>query len=307
MKKIVISTTSFATSDKKPLELLRKNGYEVVLNPFKRKISPEELVQLSRDAVGIIAGTEAIDSVTLKKLSEVKVISRCGVGIDNIDLETAKELGIDILNTLDASDTAVAELTVALMISLLRKVSRMDCQMHQGYWRKEMGNLLSGKKVGIIGFGRIGSRVAEILCAFGCKIGYYDPFVKRETGIIQMMALPELLQWVEIISIHAAGKERLVGAKEISLMQKGTWVINTSRGELIDEAALYDALKNGYLAGAALDVFLEEPYSGPLKELPNVVLTPHIGSYAAESRVCMEIEAAQNLIQSLKKYGGRIK
>lgn len=307
MKKIVISTTSFAKSDKKPLELLRKSGYEVVLNPFKRKVSPEELVQLSRDAVGIIAGTEAIDGVTLKKLPEVKVISRCGVGIDNIDLETAKELGIDIFNTPDASVTAVAELTIALMISLLRKVSRMDCAMRQGNWRKETGNLLSGKKVGIVGFGRIGSRVAEILCAFGCKIGYYDPFVKRETGIVQMMALPELLQWVEIISIHAAGKERVVGAKEISLMQKGSWVINTSRGELIDEAALYDALKNGYLAGAALDVFQEEPYSGPLKELPNVVLTPHIGSYAVESRVCMEIEAAQNLIQSLKKYGGRIK
>ena len=300
MKKIVISTASFAESDKKPLELLRAKGYEVIINPFKRKLSPTELVQLSGEAVGIIAGTEMIDGATLKKLPKVKVISRCGAGIDNIDLETAKELGVNIFNTPDAPVTAVAELAIALMIDLLRKVSWMDFQMHQGNWRKEMGNILSGKKVGIIGFGRIGTKVAEFLYSFGCKIGYHDPLVKYETGSVQKMALAELLQWSEIITIHAAGKERLIGAKEISLMQRGSWIVNTSRGEIIDETALCDALKDGYLAGAALDVFLEEPYSGPLKDIPNVILTPHIGSYAAESRVCMEMEAAQNLIEDLE-------
>lgn len=299
MPKIAVSTTSFGEYESAPLELFKKQGYELVINPYKRKAGPEELIELAKDAVGLIAGTEPIARDILLKLPSLRVISRCGAGLDNIDVEAAGGLGIKVFSTPDAPTTAVAELTIGLILNLLRKVNQADSAIRSGRWEKLMGNLICGKKIGIIGLGRIGRKVAELLSPFGCEIKYTDPFLSNGLPGLKRLPLLKLLSWADIISIHVSKGETLIGKKEIALMKRGAWLLNLSRGGVVDEDALYLSLKKGRLSGAALDVFGDEPYNGPLKELDNVVLTPHIGSYAVEARVKMEMEAVNNLLKGL--------
>lgn len=319
-KKIAVTPTSFGKYDKSPLTLLEERGFKIKLNPYGRKLGREEFFELSNDAVGIIAGTEQIDASVLESLPKLKVISRCGTGMDNIDMNTAKRLGIEIYNTPDASTLAVAELTVGLILNLLRKIHKMDSEMRHGKWEKHMGNLLFGKKIGIIGFGRIGKKVAELLMPFGCKIRYYD--IRTEDGGLrtepkertqpletktqssslspQSSSLDELFKECDIVSIHVSSNKQIIGEGEIKLIKNGACLINVSRGGVVDENALYNALKENHLAGAALDVFEDEPYTGHLIELDNVILTPHIGSYAKESRIEMERQAVKNLLKRLE-------
>ena len=301
VKKILISTTNFGEYDRSDIAKCERLGYKLIMNPYGRKMKGDELVRLAGDAVGLIAGTEALDAATLSALPGLKVISRCGAGIDNVDLAAAKRLGMKVLNTPDAPTVAVAELTVGLILSLLRKTFEMDKAVRAGKWTKLMGNLLSDKKVAIIGFGRIGRKVAELLGPFKCELAYVDPFV--EDGISGLRRLPKerAVKWADIVSCHVSAKERIIGEKEISSMRKGGWILNISRGGVVDENALCRYLKDGHLAGAALDVFEEEPYGGPLRELPNVILTPHIGSYAKEARIKMERESVENLLKGLKE------
>ena len=303
--KIAITVSSFVEYDRTPLKHLRKKGFEVINNTFSRRLNKKETLELCRRCIGIIAGTEIYDSDILEKLSEIKVISRCGAGVDNIDLDATKKLGIKVLNTPDVPTLAVAELTVGLILALLRKISLMDREIQGDLWKKRMGTLLSGKRVGIIGFGRIGRKVAELLKAIGAEIIYTDPNVtEKKAGIFPRVDFKELLKNSDIISLHLSySKEnyRLIGQEEFSLMKQGAFLINCSRGGIVDENALYSALKEGKLAGAALDVFEQEPYNGPLKELDNVVLTPHIGSYAKESRIEMEMQAVRNLLEELRR------
>lgn len=302
--KIIITTTSFAEFDDQPLRFLKDCGCIIVLNHYGRKLTGNEVVEIGSDAVGIIAGTEPLDKSVLTKLPLLKVISRCGVGMDNVDIKAAENLDIKVFNTPFGPTLAVAELTIGLTLDLLRKTTIMDREMRAGIWKKQMGNLLNGKKVGIIGFGRIGQKAAELFSAFGCEIGYYDSIgVEGLKDLrVKAMDLDELLRESDIVTIHVSGKyeKPLLGAKELEIMKKGTWLINVARGGAVDEGALLNALKKGRLAGVALDVFEKEPYNGQLNELDNVILTPHIGSYAKEARVEMEIQAAKNLMKGLK-------
>ena len=312
MEKIAITTTTFGKYDERPLKLLEEYGLEVVLNPYGRTLKKDEVIEFCKGAIGVIAGTEILDIDTLECLTKtysqssvlspqsLKVISRCGSGLANVDLDTAKRLGIKVFNTPDAPIVAVAELTVGLILNLLRKVCWMDRNLRNEQWEKMMGNLLNKKKVGIKGLGRIGKKVAELLRPFGCEIAYADPYVSDGLLGMKRLSFDDLLGWADIITIHVSVKDRLVGEKEFQLMKKGAWLVNTSRGGVVDEKVLYEHLKNGYLAGAALDVFEEEPYAGPIKELDNVIVTPHIGSYAKEARVEMEIQTVENLFKGLR-------
>jgi len=306
MKKIVITTSSFGKDDASIVNKLRSLGFDVIMNPYGRALQKQEVLELCKDACGIIAGTERLDADTLESLVRsadpqhpLKVISRCGTGMDNVDRDATKLLGISVFNTPDAPTLAVAELTVGLMLDLMRKVSRMDRAIRNGRWEKQMGNLLSGKSVGIIGFGRIGRKVASLLLAFGCPIRYYDINEAPSDASASRVTFPELLEKSDIISIHVSSKNQLVGDYELRLMKKGSWLVNVARGGVVNEDALLDALERGHLAGAALDVFGAEPYTGPLKAMEQVILTPHIGSYAKESRIAMEREAAENLLKVL--------
>jgi len=299
MHKIAITTTTFGEYDKGPLNLLSENGFQIIQNPYERKLKKDEVLALCKDAVGIIAGTETLDADIMETLVNLKVVSRCGTGVDNVALVDADRIGIKVYNTPDAPTSAVAELTIGLMLNLLRHVSQMGNELKMGQWKKRMGNLLCEKRVGIKGFGRIGRKVAELLRPFGCEIAYADPFVEDGLLGLQRMSLKDMLCWADIVTIHVGVGDRLIGEKEFQCMKEGALIINTSRGGVVDESVLYEYLKNGNLSGAALDVFEEEPYFGALKELDNVILTPHIGSYAKEARVEMERQAVENLLKGL--------
>ena len=306
MERIAISTSTFGEFDDLPIRLCKNEGYEVLLNVNKRRLKSDEIPEFAKNAVGLIAGTEIISGEALSKLPHLKVISRCGTGLDNVDLKAARSCGIKIFNTPDAPVLAVAELTIALMINLLREIVRMDRSLRAGRWEKLMGSLLFGKKVGIIGFGRIGRKVSELLKPFNCHIGFCD--VKEDIGpardpVFRRFQLNELLETSDIVSLHIPGMsgKPLIGARELKKMKDGSCLINVSRGGIVDEKALYDELKTGRLAGAALDVFQEEPYRGPLRGLENMILTPHVGSYAKEARVEMELQATKNLLDCLRR------
>ncbi|OEH85498.1 hypothetical protein BHU72_05275 [Desulfuribacillus stibiiarsenatis] len=299
--KIVITTSSFAEYDKQPLNILKETYDQVELNPYGRKLTKDELIDFAQDATGIIAGTENYSGDVLEKLPKLKVLSRCGTGMDNVDISAANEKGIIVCNTPDAPTLPVAELTIGLMLDLLRNISISNSNVKNSNWLKHMGRLLQGKRVGIIGYGRIGKKVAELLLAFEAEVAYYDLFTHNKAPI-SYMSLDELLEWADIITLHCnASKtgEYLLGEKELKKMKRDAMIINTARGELIDEEALYATLINNQYFSAALDVFAEEPYNGKLIELPNIIVTPHIGSYARESRVAMEIEAVHNLCKGL--------
>jgi len=301
MKKIAITTSSFAELDPVPRELIKKGGFKIVINRFGRKLLEEETISLCKGCIGILAGTESYSKNVLCKLRGLRAISRCGVGMENIDLDAAKKLGIKVMNTPSAPTIAVAELTVALMLNLLRKISAMDRGVRGGKWNKQMGNLLFRKRIGIIGFGRIGQKVSELLRFFNCEISYTDVVIKKGVSSdVKHVEIGELLRDSDIISIHVSSNDKIIGERELKQMKNGALLINVARGKVIDEDALCRALKDGHIGGAALDVFSVEPYTGQLSKLENMILTPHIGSYALESRVGMEMEAVKNLLKSLK-------
>jgi D-3-phosphoglycerate dehydrogenase len=304
--KIAISTTTFGAEDPSPLEYLKKKGYVAVLNPHKRQVTSDELVVLAQGACGLIAGTEKITDAAMAQLPSLKVISRCGAGGDNVDAAAARKRGIKVFTTPDAPTTAVAELTAGLILGLARAIPLADRLVRSGAWKKHMGSLVSGKRAGIIGYGRIGKKVGELLSSLGCDVVYCDINMTAGNDIAgkaRRISCEELLKTCDIVTIHASGTggAAILDDRAIALMKRGAFLVNTSRGTAIDETALYRALKDGRLAGAALDVFGREPYDGPLKELDNVILTPHVGSYAREARIAMEMEAAANLVHGLEE------
>ena len=302
---IFVATSTFASYSSLPLKLLDKEGYEVKLNSTGRKLTSEELLSLAQESRGLIAGTEQYSKEVLSSMKRLKVISRLGVGTDNIEVDEARRLGIKIFTTQTSPSLAVAELTTGLMINLTRKIPLMNAEMRRGEWKKSMGNLLSNKTLGIIGLGTIGKKVVEILKGFNMKILAFDIEEDRAfsaTAGVDYCDLDELLSNSDFVSIHLnASKENahLIDKSKLDLMKEDAFLINTSRGEIIDERALEGVLKSGKLGGVALDVFEKEPYNGPLKDIENVLLTPHIGSYAREIRIKMEIDATRNLINGL--------
>ena len=308
--KVAITTTSFGKQDPSPLELMKKEGVAYVINPYGRKLCQEEIVELIEGVDGIIAGTEPLTRKVLESSPSLRVISRCGVGMDNVDVTAAEERGIRIFNTPYGPTLAVAELTVGLILDLLRNISWMDRELRNLTWKKKMGNLVQGKRIGIVGFGRIGQKVAELLLPFGVDIGYCDLCDVSNAMVCTSYEMETLLAWADIISLHVSVPSHtgpVLGEREIRLMKKGAWLINVARGGVLDEKALFEALANGHLAGAALDVFEKEPYYGPLSAMDNVVLTPHIGSYALESRIIMEKQAVENLLIGLRECGQQIR
>lgn len=298
--KIALTTSSFATYADEPIKLLEKAGLAVVTNPHGRKLAPEETVALLADCEGVVAGTEELSAAVLEQLPNLKVISRCGVGMDNVDQAYCEANGITVLNTPYGPTLAVAELTLGLILDLMRNVTMMDRELRAGTWKKRMGWQLSGKKVGVVGFGRIGQAVADVLKAMGCEIAYADPYPACKETLC--LPLDELMAWADIVTLHCSKPEgacALIGAEQIAAMRPGSWLVNAGRGGLVDETALAEALKSGHIAGAAVDCFESEPYAGPLTELNNVILTPHVGSYAREGRIQMETDAVKNLIGAL--------
>ena len=307
MRLVAVSTSTFGRHDSEPLEQLRASGFEVSLNPYGRKLSASEVVELAGTAEGLVAGTEPLDREVLEQCTRLRAISRCGVGIDNVDLAGAEELGIAVACTESAHVDAVAELALAGILDLLRHVSTADRNLRAGHWSKPMGRLLRGRTVGIVGLGRTGRRLAELLAPFEVSLLASEPrpdLTFAEAHGIELVALDRLLGESDIVTLHAdidMGSRHLIGPRELETMRSDGLLVNCARGSLIDEAALVAALGNNRLSGVYLDVFEDEPYSGPLTGFDRVLVTPHIGSYAVEGRVAMELEAVDNLIRLLER------
>lgn len=288
------------------LDLLAAQGIEVARNPHARPLTAEELIWMGHACVGVVAGAERYTADVLSHLPVLRCISRVGVGMENIDLVAAHERGIEVRITPEAPTQAVAEFTVALMGTMLRGVPRMDRAIRQGTWAPHLGRQLAGTRVGLIGLGRIGRAVATLLHALGCEVVAVDVAPMDEWAAahgVRLLPLEELLQSVDVVSLHLPYSDQvhhLIDDRVLRLMRPGTYLVNTARGALVDEAALYRALVDGQLAGAALDVFGQEPYAGMLAGLEQVVLTAHAASHTREGRARMEAEAVENLLDALR-------
>lgn len=300
---ILISTSSFNLDNFSELSVIRSSGIEVKLNPFKTRLTEDQVIELlGAESVGLIAGLESLNSRVLRSATALKVIARVGTGLDSVDLGEAAKLGIKVLNTPDAPTSAVAELTLGHILGLLRNIAKADRQIRDNKWQGQMGSLLETKTVGVVGFGRIGQRVAKLVASFGAKVIVSDPYT--DTTEYENCALDELCQRVDVLTLHLPYVEKthnLIGSRQFQLMKKGSFVINVSRGGLIDEIALLQALESEHIAGAALDCFEQEPYFGPLSKLKNVQMTAHMGTYARETRDQMEREASLLLVKALRE------
>jgi D-3-phosphoglycerate dehydrogenase / 2-oxoglutarate reductase len=306
VSKVLITTSSFSLGNFAQAKSLHDAGISIEVNPHGRRLSEDEVAELvATDVIAILAGLEPLTDRVLSNAKSLRVIARCGTGLDSVDLQAASRLGIDVFNTPDAPTQAVAELTIAHMLNSLRHISTTDSNMRSGKWTPTMGSLLATKTVGLIGVGRIGSAVAKLTQAFGARVIGFDPVVSSHNSV-ELLSLNEVLDQSDIVSLHVPINDQthhILNASAISRMKPGSIVVNVSRGGLIDESALHDALKSQHLSGAALDCFEDEPYSGPLLQLPGVHVTAHMGSYARETRDLMEVEASTNLVNGLRKRG----
>ncbi|MCP4377408.1 MAG: hypothetical protein GY794_14680 [bacterium] len=301
--KVFVSTHPFGSVSPEPLELLDRSDVSLELNPYGRKITPDELREHLVGKHALIAGTEVIDENVLDCAPDLKIIARVGIGLDNIDFDEVNRRGIVLTYTPEAVSQAVAELTVANMLNLARSVINIHTALKAGQWSRIIGFEIKGKTIGLVGFGRVGQRVARIMQAFGCRVLVNDLAPDQEMAGrlgVELCSKELLYRESDIISLHVPRTPLtlgLIGRDEIDMMKSTACLINTARGGIVDEAVLYDALKNGKIASAAVDVYETEPYSGPLQELDNVILTAHSGSCSNEARYQMELSAAREIEQ----------
>lgn len=304
--RIFIATHPFGKCGERPFELLEATGWEIVSNPYRRRLKAGDLGPLIQDVDAVIAGTERYTADILEHSRRLKVISRVGVGLDNIDLEACKTLGITVTYTPDAPSQAVADLTVANIINLSRHILSADRSVREGAWNRFMGLLVAEITIGIVGIGRIGKKVCQLLRPFNPKILACDLVPDTAFGTrlgLKWVSKEELLSGSDLVTLHIPYNKQnhhYMDRKAIAMMKTGSYLINTSRGAVVDEESLIDGLLQKHLGGAALDVFENEPYDGVLTRLDNVILTAHMGASARGSRLLMELEAAEDCLRVLK-------
>ena len=303
MSKLVISTSSFDVEGNSSLNHLVNSGMNIVRNSYKRKLTEDEAIELlGEDTIGMIAGIEPLTERVFSSAKNLKVVSRCGAGLDSVELAAAELHGISVFNTPEAPAQAVAELTMGLMLAALRRICQTDRLLRINEWPRMQGQLFAAQTVGIIGLGHIGKRVARLSQAFDARVIAHDPHIDPTSHGVESVSLEKLFAEANVISLHVpytTDTHHLLDAKSFARMKPGSIIINAARGGLIDETALDEALISGHLGMAALDVFEQEPYHGPLTKNDRMILTSHIGSLAKESRKCMELEAAENLLKGL--------
>ncbi len=304
--KVLITTVPFGEKNRLPLDLLEKYGIEYLINPLNRKLTENELTEMLSDFDAIIAGTDKISKKVIDKASKLKHISRVGIGLDGVDLIEAKKRGIKVSYTPDVPAPAIAELTLGMMLTLLRSTHVSNSKMHQGNWHRIFGRRLSNVTIGLIGVGRVGTRIIKHLQSFDSpKILANDlsNLVKELNLPVQWTSKEQIFKEADIITLHlplTGLTKNSIKEEHLLLMKKDAIIINTSRGGIINEKDLYNVMKSGHLSGAAIDVFEQEPYNGPLKEIERCFLTSHIGSMSVDCRIKMEIEATEEAVRFLK-------
>ena len=302
--KVFVSTHPFSSTSPLPMQLIDDNNIKLSVNEHGRKNSSEELAQDIKDAEVLIAGTEKITEEVFKNAPNLKLISRVGIGLDGIDFDLCKQYGVRVAYTPDAPTMAVAELCVAMILDLARKVTYTNNNLKENNaWNRYMGTLLYGKTVGILGMGRIGKSLVHLLSSFNVKFKVYDINPDLAYGRlykIDFVSKDELLKSSDIVSVNVPLKKDTldyISLDNLSTMPKHAILINTARGGIVNESDLYVALKNNVISAAAIDVFEVEPYTGNLRELDNCILTCHMGASTIDSRTDMEVQAIEEAIR----------
>ena len=284
--RVLVTATSFGNAAPELKMNLESAVGEVIYNPFGRPLTSEELMDRVKSVDGIIAGLDDFTGEVLQSAERLKIVSRYGVGVDRVDLREAARCGVVVTNTPGANAVAVAELAIGLMLALVRNLCEANQATHSGEWPRITGSGLRGKTIGLFGIGAIGKAVAERLYHFGCKLQATDPAIDDEEAKknnIKLVPLDVLLAEADILSLHVPATPDTIGImnrQALTRMKQGAFLINTARGELVDESDLKDALDSGHLGGAALDVYSEEPpkEGHPLMGHPRVILTPHMAA-----------------------------
>lgn len=305
--KVAITYQQFGTWGGQAMETLKASGLSLVVIDEKNLFSEQALVKAITGCVAVIAGNEPYSAKVLDAVPSLKVIARCGIRDDGIDVAHAREKGVRVFVSERAHVQSVTEFVLGGLLALLRGYLEMDADVRKGTWRPVTGQLLAHKQVGIVGFGRIGKAIAELCLAFGCKVSFHDPFLESTCSlasgqIVYNVPLDELVTWSDILTLHCPFGEKneaVINDARLKLMPAGAIVVNTSDPRLIDEASLYAAINKGHLGGALIDVFSKEPYEGPLCELDNVLLAPHAAAHTAECHTQMETEAVQAVLETL--------
>lgn len=297
--RVAVTIRSFNTQGP-AYKKLREYCTITYMNTTGKRLSEPDLVQAVAETEGVIAGTERFSFEVISQARELRIISRVGVGTDSIDLISAKSQFVHIATTPNSPVQAVAEHTLALLLSSMKHIPQYNQQMREDNQTITSNSLLAGKTVGIAGIGRVGSRVAEMLEALGCQICFFDPLFSREPPLTwkRFNSLENMIGNVDILSLHSSplpdGTPLIT--RDMLAVAGGLILVNTARGSLINEQALISALDSGCVSAAALDVFPTEPYTGGLLNFPQVIVTPHVASNTTESRAQMEMEAVDNLI-----------
>jgi D-3-phosphoglycerate dehydrogenase len=287
---ILSTSPTFGYYALEPVEYLQSHNCKIELVPPGKKISEEELIGKIAHIDAMIVGIETITDKALQAAQRLKIIAKHGAGVDNIDVAAATGKGIALISAPGANSDAVADLTVGLFLALAREIPSANRSVRGGDWPRIVGTQFNGKVLGIIGLGQIGKKVARRAQGFDMKILAYDiaedESFAREWGV-NYVTLDELLMKSDFVSIHiplGPSTRRMIGQRELSLMKKEAFLVNISRGDIVDEEALYRALKELAIRGAALDVFQHEPPEGsPLVMMDNVIATPHMGAYTMEA------------------------
>jgi D-3-phosphoglycerate dehydrogenase len=284
--RLLVTPTSYGKNDPRLRTELEALVGQVTYNPTGKPLTSAEVAHLLPGMDGYIAGLDAIDAAALQAADRLKVISRYGVGVDNVDLNAARRRGIIVTNTPGANSVSVAELALGLMLALARQIPEAVEAVHQGKWPRYAGLSLEGKTVGLLGLGAIGRQLARRLAGFDCRVLAHDPLVDAQTAEqlgVELTGMDEILRQADFVSLHLPllpETRGLVNDAFLANMKSGAYLVNTARGEIVDEAALLRALQSGHLKGAGLDAFAVEPpdAANPLLRLAQVVATPHLGA-----------------------------
>lgn len=305
--KVIIASRSFGSASPKPLQMLEAAGVETAWVDANSPSAQDELLELVPESSAIIVGLVPITEKIIEKSSQLRVISMYGVGVNHIDIDAARRKGVVVTNCPGSNDQAVADLAMGLMLTVARSIPQIDRDIRAGYWNKYLGGELWQKKLGLIGLGNIAKGVAHRAKGFAMEISAYDPYAAVEVAEahrVSLLSFEEVIANSDFVSLHAPLTDEtkcMFGSEQFKKMKPTAYLINTARGGLVDEQALYAALSSGEIAGAALDVFVEEPLKDSrLVELDNVVLTAHTGTHTKEAIERMGMMAVENVLRVLR-------
>lgn len=309
--KVLVTARAFWVSGQEARAALEAAGCEVMNSPKAGPVPEEELIGLLQGCQGVVASSDPYTAKVFAACPELKVVSRCGVGTDSVDFPAATEAGVVVTNTPGAMTEAVADYTFGLMLAVARSIPQGDALMRSGGWGEYPGVLVCGKTLGLVGMGQIGQGVARRAAGFGMRLLVHDPLLEASGALpdglppITFASLDDLLTQSDFVSIHAPSTpetKHLFNADKLARMKHTAYLINTARGALVDESALVEALHAGRIAGAAVDVYSQEPLPAdhPLRTAPRCVLTPHNAFNAVEAAAAMSLQSALNIVALLR-------